>query len=429
MLLSTVVSAASGSKASSFPDVMAEAVLAQALASKSILQAMAGRGVFRKVSAAERMKLTSLLQGSRLNSEEMASILKVVLSAGFDHDDLNELIDTVGGCMSATSGAKSAGPVMKAERTSMQSWESLGNFLPSTVWAKLSEGSLDCLLEFLIRMGLRFPTEPTVATMTLFSLHQSDPERLAGMSPEARLAHVRACKQAFKSKCKFEPLPKDWVEKLPTSAAEFKESYPSLFAKLYSTEGPAQCPLSELALAQMRAGTRLRGLRGQSSAAPVNSGVEMMMQFGQAMMQQMTLMNKEISQMRSGSVPLTFMQRHRAALPPPRLAALADAPRPTEEPVESDVEEVEASPPVKTPPTKERVSVDTATKEIERAMQENATSGKKKAKTGKKTAKTGKAKKGKKEPEKEGKKSPGKKASLGCSKCRYSKKGCSNCRP
>jgi len=446
VLLSTVVSAASGSKASSFPDVMAEAVLAQALASKSILQAMAGRAVFRKVSSAEKVKLTSLLNGSKLTSEEMASILKVVLSAGFDHDDQNELIDTVGGCMCATSAGPTSGAVMKVQRASLQSWESLGNFLPSTVWAKLSDGSLDCLLAFLIKMGLRFPTEPTVATMTLLSLHKSDPEGLAGMSPDARLAHVRACKQAFKSKCKFEGPPEVWVEKLPSSAAEFKESYPILFEKLFSTEEPAQCPLGELTLAQMRAGTRLRGLRGQSSAATVNSGVDVMMQFGHAMMQQMSLMNKEMAQMRAKpNIPLTFIKRHRAALPAPwpTQAAIADSPRPTEaEPIESDDEEVEASPPaaVETPPTAKKVSVDAATTEIERAIHESATSGKKKGKN-KGKAKGGKKSqvkkaavpigcaKGKKQPGKECKMSPGKKAALGCSKCRYSKSGCAQCKP
>ena len=332
---------------------MAEVILAEALASKSLLQAMAGRPVFRKVSATEKTKLVSHLKGSKLSSTDMASILKVIFSSGFADEDQNELIDAIGGCVSAPAMS-----LAKVQRTSLQSWESLGHFIPSSIWTKLSEGSLDSFLAFLIKMGLRYPTEPTVATITLFSLHQSDSEGLATMSPETRLAHVRACKQAFKSRCKFEGPPEVFIEKLQPSCEGFAKSYPNLFAELYSAEGPAPCPLTELALAQLRVGTRVRGGRGLSSTAlgKASNGVEMMMQFGQAMMQQMTLMNKEIAQMRSGSVSLNFLPRHRAALPPPPLPALADAPRHIEETVESDGEKVETPPPVTTPPTKKTTS-------------------------------------------------------------------------
>ena len=114
---------------------MAEPVLCQLGACKSILSALRGRPGHGKVSSAERHRLQSSLRMVALGSLDLARIAEGVLGAGFQPDDEAALLDTI------AEGAVQA-PLAKAGCSSMQNYEQMANYLPETVWSHIKEGHI-----------------------------------------------------------------------------------------------------------------------------------------------------------------------------------------------------------------------------------------------------------------------------------------------
>jgi hypothetical protein len=265
-LVSTYSSDVSGSFGSSpfahcgHRQAMAEHLLAQVGASRSILTALKGRPGFTKVSCAEKTKLCNALQQIPLSSTELAQVLDAVMTVDFAAEDTALVVDTIADILGQQGSA--AAPMAKANRSSMQSWENVVHFLTESVWQKLQEGNMDVLLGFLIRMGLRHPSEPTSATIALVCIHQAEgDEKLAAMSSATRLEFVKTVKHALKSKTKFVTAPPAFIQQLPATPAQLKLQYPLVYESIFAAELPVPCKISEMALAHLKAGTRMRAAR------------------------------------------------------------------------------------------------------------------------------------------------------------------------
>ena len=73
---------------------MAEQLLAQTAAAKSLLAALRSRPAFAATSAAEATRLTQIFGAVQLTSAELAQFATNVKDAGFSPNDEGDLLDT-----------------------------------------------------------------------------------------------------------------------------------------------------------------------------------------------------------------------------------------------------------------------------------------------------------------------------------------------
>lgn len=239
-------------------------VLAEFAATSSLLTALKGRPQFREVSSAEAQRLAALLQkhGQDLPREVLGQVAQKVETLFGNPPDKELLLDAV----AVAAVGKAAGP----EQTkvdcgrALQDWTNLALFLRKSVWEKLRQGDTGALLDELVRMGLRRPSEPTMQTVSLVALAATDGvASVAAMDPQTKLTFIQACKGMFKTRLKGVSPPTDFVLALPTSPDELSTDVRRAW---YGKEDPAPSEVSESELAQLRATTRMRGVKRMASA-------------------------------------------------------------------------------------------------------------------------------------------------------------------
>ena len=83
-------------------------------------------------------------------------------------------------------GTLSYGP--QPNKTILQNYETITNYLPASVWDQLKDGVTEGLIDFAAGLGLRSPTEPTSQVLALAILFQSEGlEGTLQMSPDSKL--------------------------------------------------------------------------------------------------------------------------------------------------------------------------------------------------------------------------------------------------
>ncbi len=106
-------------------------------ASKSILAVLRSRPGFPKVSASERSRLEDVVKMTALTNVELAQVADAVKNVGFAAEDEAMLLDRIAevlGQLPQHQTGKGGG------RLSMQNWEELVHYVPSSIWAKVKEG-------------------------------------------------------------------------------------------------------------------------------------------------------------------------------------------------------------------------------------------------------------------------------------------------
>jgi hypothetical protein len=279
---------------------MAEAILTRLAACQSLLGALKGRPNFERVSSSERLKVHSLLLQSRLGTEDLAEVATAVGLARFASCDEQVLVDAIGDAATSESVVHAVGT---GSRTSQQNFEALVHFLPEGVWSLLKDGSVEAMVEHLIKIGLRNPSEPTFMTMTLSMLFQSEGlGKVIEMSSDGKLVVLKSIKNLFKSKCKLAVQPVQWVQCLPKSPDSFRTQFSALYASAFKSCVAHASPISELGMEQMRVGAKMRKTKGSVMNLGSLQQPDMpsqMLAFGQGLMSQMALMQSEIAGLRS----------------------------------------------------------------------------------------------------------------------------------
>ena len=117
----------------------------------------------------------------------------------------------------------------------MQDFESVLHFIPEMVWG--AEGTQDfalSLMNFVVQLGLRNPTAPTVQLMSLLcSIGTDGMEHTMRMSPEARLATSKSWKKWLNRIVKSGiGEPTVWLAKLHPTPEALKAEHPELYASV-----------------------------------------------------------------------------------------------------------------------------------------------------------------------------------------------------
>lgn len=173
--------------------------------------------------------------------------------------------DVVLDAVAAAAVGQASGPHAKVDcGRALQDWTNLGVFLRKAVWEKLKQGDSGGFLDELVRMGLRRPSEPTMQTIALIALSATEGVvSVAAMDAQMKLTYIQSCKAMFKARIKGVPTPTACLPALPISANELPAD---VRREWYGDEGPAPSEISEVELAQLRATTRMRGVKRAGSA-------------------------------------------------------------------------------------------------------------------------------------------------------------------
>ena len=281
--------------------------------------------MLEKASKSERMRLQGLLaQAKGVQSTDLAEIATLVGQAEFAPRDEEVLLDTVADlvtCAPTTTTSASS-------KTALQDFESFSNFLTADVWERIANGDMQAIVNFLLRLGLRFPTEPTSRTVAVVFLAYSEGvEAVQAMDAAARLTTIRVFKKMIKDAAKTAVPLLETIKVLPKTPLEVQRQNSVAYDMVYAEQEPQSCPIAAVVIEELKLTTRMRATSRLASSVGLGTSplaVQPMQQFmvrGQATMQQMGMMQQSIASLQGGSMPTITMTRQQSGSFDPPLKA------------------------------------------------------------------------------------------------------------
>ena len=407
-------------------------MVAQVEASGNLLFALQGRPHFEKVSTAEAARLKSIVVAAKLTIVDMSDVAAAISKVPFVQSDRGVLLDAI--AEMAVGGRLHADPPpAKIARTSTQNYEAFLSYLPDSIWSSMEQGSVNDLFDFLIRLGLRCPSEPTSQLMSLCILHESDGmEKVMAMSEDCKLDFCKAMKASFKRRAKFLGV-HQYLDVLPDLPSACAAEFPDLYSSAFGAQAPGTMKITQIDLQRLRSSSRMRVVRGASSMA---LGVKSFskcslppefMLFGQNLIHTVQSLANDVAELRGKQPKISYLtpRQHDTRV----IAPYVQQHTPARESQGSGEPSLPTSPLPAQPVVKK--SVDEAAKLIEQAITKPG--AKAKAKSQSKSAAPNAKPKGKSPCKAKGEAKakpsmPAASGRAGCSKCRYSHRGCARCR-
>ncbi|CAE8688771.1 unnamed protein product [Polarella glacialis] len=214
------------------------------------LQALAG--FLRNAQGTTAFVESMAMQYQRLLNQIGQSSFTLDRAAGLQQQ-LRQMLwsdDQMGVLLLAVSAAVGqAGPALTlGGRRALQDYGAFGHYISEKMWQVLegdqmtSASKMETLLWHSIELGLRCPSEPTLAHIPcLYLLTAEGPTKTVRMSPVLRhetFKAVKACFQKVKTKYDYKF---NHVIILPMDPAEFQREHPTLFAHAFGDAKPATC--------------------------------------------------------------------------------------------------------------------------------------------------------------------------------------------
>ena len=230
-------------------------VAAQVVAVSTVLEGLKGadEDTYRRVAAAQRAALEAAMRQTGLPVTEAAMVVQAVQASAFPPDEKRALMLAISS-LPTLSQSPAKGP-------KYQSYESLLAFVPQSLQALAPSADFGPrFLEFLLRAGLRSPSEPTYQIMTIAMLVGSEgTEKAMGFSSESRAAMIVSTKSWFRRLVAKAPPPSCKLAALPATPTELKHDNPQLFEELFSVDPPSLAPLIDpISVEVLRSSTRMR---------------------------------------------------------------------------------------------------------------------------------------------------------------------------
>ena len=243
-----------------------EDTLAQVQASKNLLDALRALPRFPDISRSECARLQRCLALHALTPAQLACAAQGIKQAGFLQKDEELLLDMVASATCQSAPPPAAG---KGSRVGLQDWETVPAFFQAVHWNMMKRGEYADVLDFLVRMGLRNPGEPTVLTIALCMLWSGEDtyQKVLAMPVAAKLEFVKGLKQMLKARTKRAVHPPILITTLQKTPNELQVMHPDIYSAMYMSEPPVPCPIPELEMVQMRSSSRMRSVKCDASMA------------------------------------------------------------------------------------------------------------------------------------------------------------------
>lgn len=241
-----------------------------------------------------------MMQGMSLSADKVGEVAAAISSVPWaTASEATTLLQGVGSMVH-----------QRKARAALQDFELVCSFLSEPVWDMLlADGDFfskaDGLIDHLSQLGLRNPTEKSVANVTALLLFACEKSHAKSLSPQ----HVRGTflhvKGMLKKKLSKTPTT---VAGLGTSPCEFRKQNPDVYEAVFCRSPPVNPKIDAVAVYTLGASVQMRSRgSGASPTAVVQSDFQSMMQ--QAL--QSTMLSMLSGMQRSGDVPVTFFKPSR----------------------------------------------------------------------------------------------------------------------
>ena len=147
--------------------------------------------------------------------------------------------------MGPLSSAEASGPPAGKRRRGQQDYKRFARYFTSPTWSSLTDPSLSpdaklsVVLQHLLRLGLRLPTEHSLKLVASFWMVVSSRslDTIDAVSKSMNMKHVKASFDALRFKCQD---PVSWVTKLPEKPVELLRDFSALYTSVFTgPESPA----------------------------------------------------------------------------------------------------------------------------------------------------------------------------------------------
>ena len=287
---------------------MATALLQRLAAAETLLVASIGGDDYAAISLGQSEVLLALMSATRCGCDELGPIAeKIVQCPWASEGEKAGLLRSLG---------QMTGP--SRNRAQMQNYENLASFISAPQWRLLLDSELDyhskaCLLcDHAVSLGLRHPSEPTVARMVgLLMVCVEGADKARCMSGQNLRDVFLDLKSMLKTRCKVAPM--EVILTLGSDVATFAAGSPRTFAAAFAS-GPPVLPevrIAEVAVVSqgisMR--SRKRGERSVTSSSPIVGMDPLQAMVQQAVAQSLQNVFGSMGSSSSSHVPLQMLGR------------------------------------------------------------------------------------------------------------------------
>ena len=222
---------------------------------------LTGAAGWAAASAAQSAALLTQIQASPPSGMELVQATEWVCQAKWYQKEDGDVLRT----------ALAQASQLRPGRWRPQNYENMCAFIPQTLWLQLTNpdmdfvGKLRALLAHLAALGLRHPSEPTFATVSVWAIvcHEGS-DKAKAVSPD-QLSDTFTVAKATWKKLRLGPA-MEFVESLPATAAAYQVAHPSLSAGTFLSGGPMASPVSALDVAAVASAVPMRKRNGSKTA-------------------------------------------------------------------------------------------------------------------------------------------------------------------
>lgn len=207
-------------------------------------------------------KVVSVVDRIPLTYADVARLGQAVGSSKMLEQHKKAIVDKLSAALMAEAG-EVGGPTVSGATAKLQNWTTVLEFLTSSIWGAMQRGQYDTMIAFLLKMGLRYPSEPTAKALALaFVCASQGIQNICDSAPQIRLGAIKMFKSLFKAAAARGSMAQRLVLVLPATPEKLKEDHPALYASLYEQEPPSPMPLNHMQFLNILHSTRCRAERG-----------------------------------------------------------------------------------------------------------------------------------------------------------------------
>ena len=199
-------------------------------AARLVLSDQAGTAMHKAVSKMQAAALVSMVKTAVLTDDEKADVSSLIVALSwFCPEDCSAVVD-------AMVAKGSAGEAAGKKRRGLQDYTAFLGYGHADFWKLMANPSvppaskLTSLCQWLLKLGLRLPSEHTIKLVTSFWMMQvHSAESLATLTVEQKIVYLRHVKVTFDNLRKQAGDPHSWIDRLPTEPLEMCQSHPTMF--------------------------------------------------------------------------------------------------------------------------------------------------------------------------------------------------------
>ena len=207
-------------------------VRVRAGAARLVLSDHEGTPNHKTFSVLQASALVSLVGTATLNEQERAEAASLVAAMPwFSPEDCTRVLESLTEPV-ATSRKSDA----KKRRRELQDFTAFLSYGHTDFWKLVSTGTvpaankLQVICQFLLKLGLRLPTEHTCKLVSSFWMVQAhSADALSALSSAQKMVYLNHVKKTFDNLRKQAGDPMSWIERLPTEPLEMCQQFPGIF--------------------------------------------------------------------------------------------------------------------------------------------------------------------------------------------------------